>query len=210
MAKTIKLIMGGWALALPALFLLASQVRADEGTCLEMGSECEPLMGTCCEGLECTAVVDTTAFSAVLSCQEPYDPPCNVCGSDPATGDMLEVGDPDADPMLPLPGFTFSCGDLELAGQLGVFDATLCSFVPSLISAVCECEPSMDMDGGNTTTAPVAAPTTMAPMPSMAPAPSMAPVTTAPEPTMMPSASFRSTFLVAASVVAVATASMSF
>ena len=109
-------------------------VTAEEQQCFEEGVECTALAGECCDGLECIADINVATFSADLSCGPRFGP-CIVCG------EGMVVGMPDADAQLPLPGFTFTCGQLEQAGQFGVFDTTLCQFVPNLISDICGCMP---------------------------------------------------------------------
>ena len=96
--------------------------------------ECTALAGECCDGLECIADINVATFSADLSCGPRFGS-CTVCG------EGMVVGMPDADAQLPLPGFAFTCGQLEQAGQFGVFDTTLCQFVPNLISDICGCMP---------------------------------------------------------------------
>jgi hypothetical protein len=127
------------------------------------------LAGECCDGLECIADINIATFSAELSCGERFGS-CAVCG------EGMVVGSPDADAQLPLPGFTFTCGQLEQAGQFGVFDTTLCQFIPNLISGICECIPATDggddMDGSEAPTdAPSMVPSSLvgADVPTLAP-----------------------------------------
>ena len=121
-------------LLVAVLFCMTGLVLAEEQVCLEDGVECTPLAGECCDGSECVANVNILTFSAELSCGAAYEP-CAVCG------DGLVVGSPDADTDLPLAGFSFTCGELEQAGQLGLFDTSLCGFVPDLIFDSCNCIP---------------------------------------------------------------------
>jgi hypothetical protein len=116
------------------------EVMPGPSICLAEGEACEVLEQSCCGELVCVADITVAPVPAVsYSCAPPFEPRCNVCGTDDVTGSDLVVTNPLGTPSLVIPELVFTCAQIEEAGATGVFPAQLCGFIPGFIVDECQC-----------------------------------------------------------------------